>query len=32
MTEMEKLKNGEEFWNRDEEISAAKIRARMLCQ
>ena len=32
MTEMDKLKNGEEFQNRDEEISAAKLRARSLSQ
>ena len=32
MTEMDKLKNGEEFQNRDEEISAAKLRARTLAQ
>ncbi|MBO7730572.1 MAG: sugar O-acetyltransferase [Lachnospiraceae bacterium] len=32
MTEMDKLKNGEEFQNRDEEISAAKLRARALSQ
>ena len=32
MSEMDKLKNLEEFWNRDEEISAAKLRARVLCQ
>lgn len=32
MSEMEKLKNGEEFWNRDEEISAAKLHARKLSQ
>ena len=32
MSEMDKLRSMEEFWNRDEEISAAKLRARMLCQ
>lgn len=32
MTEMEKQKRGEEFWNRDEEISKAKLKARQLCQ
>lgn len=32
MTEKEKQMLGEEFWNRDKEISDAKISARMLCQ
>ena len=32
MSEMDKLKNMEEFWNRDEEISAAKLHARVLSQ
>ncbi len=32
MTEKEKQKNCEEFWNRDEEISNAKLRARQLSQ
>ena len=32
MTEREKQKEGQEFWNLDEEISKAKIRARMLSQ
>lgn len=32
MTELEKQKRGEEFWNRDEEISKAKLRARKLSQ
>ena len=32
MTEKEKQMRCEEFWNRDPEISGAKIRARLLCQ
>ena len=32
MTETEKQRKGMEFWNLDEEISAAKIRARLLTQ
>ncbi len=32
MTEFEKQKRCEEFWNRDEEISNAKLRARKLTQ
>ena len=32
MTEKEKQMRGEEFWNRDKEISDAKLSARMLCQ
>ncbi len=32
MSEMDKLKNMEEFWNRDDEISAAKLHARALSQ
>jgi len=32
MTETEKQMRCEEFWNRDEEISKAKIRGRLLCQ
>ena len=32
MSEMEKQMRGEEFWNRDAEISNAKLRARQLCQ
>jgi len=32
MSELEKQSRCEEFWNRDEEISRAKIRARSLCQ
>jgi len=32
MTELEKQQRTEEFWNNDEEIGRAKIRARRLCQ
>lgn len=32
MTEMEKQRNGEEFWNPDKEIAGAKLRARQLTQ
>ena len=32
MTELEKQIRCEEFWNRDAEISAAKVHARLLCQ
>ena len=32
MTEKEKQMRVEEFWNRDEEIASAKLKARQLCQ